>query len=205
MGRYALDRPARHHPETICAVPIQMPSSLIRKADQTGKSQPMNAASARLAVRQQRAASTQEGAAHLRILLAALFCALMIPFCVSAQGAGICRHCCIPPECCTPALCNLGQESRELLQKIHDEVEAAGQLNNWIAFGNAITCMENGGIGCDPEAAVRAMGAVPAILKGQIDTDVITFLARNPHLPSDDRMYWENYEKNLHTPPTTTK
>ncbi len=138
-------------------------------------------------------------------LLAALFCALMIPFCVSAQGAGICRHCCIPPECCTPALCNLGQESLELLQKIHDEVEAAGQLNNWIAFGNAITCMENGGIGCDPEAAVRAMGAVPAILKGQIDTDVITFLARNPHLPSDDRMYWENYEKNLHTPPTTTK
>ena len=39
----------------------------------------MNAASARLAVRRRRAASTQEGAAHLRILLAALFCALMIP------------------------------------------------------------------------------------------------------------------------------
>jgi hypothetical protein len=51
----------------------------------------MNAASGRLSVGRQEAALTQElarsGRTHLRILLAVLFCALMIPLSAFAQGA----------------------------------------------------------------------------------------------------------------------
>jgi hypothetical protein len=59
---------------------------------------PMNARSGRLTVGQQGAASTQEGA-HLWLLLPVLFCALIIPLSVFAQGAGFACRCCGSSGC----------------------------------------------------------------------------------------------------------
>jgi hypothetical protein len=53
------------------------------------------------------AASAKEGA-HLRLLLAVLFCVLMTPFSAFAQGAGLCRCCgSTGCPCDTPKTCPL--------------------------------------------------------------------------------------------------
>ena len=62
------------------------------------EAQPMKTTSGWLSIGQQWTASTQEGA-HLRLLLAVLFCALMIPLSAFAQGAGFACRCCGSAGC----------------------------------------------------------------------------------------------------------
>jgi hypothetical protein len=123
----------------------------------------------------------------------------MIPFCVSAQGAGICRHCCEPRECCTPENCALGKESQKLYDEIQELVKNAGQIENWLAFGNALTCAETVGVGCDLDQAAKAMGAMGPIVRGEINNKVTFFLTNQTTykaLTSAERKYWEDVQKN---------
>jgi hypothetical protein len=184
-------------------------AKLTRSGSPTGQGiEPMNAALAPLSVGQQGVVSTREEAhAHLRILLVVFVCALIISFCVSAQGAGICRHCCEPRECCTPEDCVLNsgsKASKDLYNDIGDRIKAAGELDKWIAFGTALTCFELVA-GCGAGDAADAMAAIDPILRATINQEVTLFLANPTNykaLTSAERTYWQGVIDN--TQPVVT-